>query len=53
MITFDLHQMNPVQLAKLYKLLLSLYRIDDAKLVYEAAIINCGAMDFCEEVSKA
>lgn len=52
MITFDLSEMNPVQLSKLYRLLIALHRIDDAKLVFEQAESLCGASDFCEEVAK-
>lgn len=53
MITFDLERMNAAELARLYKLLIALYRMDDADKVYQAGIINCGHKDFCEEVARA
>jgi hypothetical protein len=54
MITFDLDHMNPVQLAKLYKFLLTqLYWIDEAARVYAVAVANCGAEDFSAEVARA
>ena len=52
MITFDLNKMNSVQLARLYKLLIALFRLDDADLVYAAGVANCGAKEFCEEVAR-
>ena len=53
MITFDLSSMNGIQLAKLYKLLIALYCVDDAALVYAAGIVICGQKDFCREVALA
>ncbi len=53
MITFTPSTMSAVQLAKLYKFLISMHRIDDAQVVYEAGIANCGAADFCYEVARA
>lgn len=53
MIRFNLSSMNAVQLAKLYKLLLSLFRIDEAHEVYEAGVANCGNEEFCIEVARA
>lgn len=53
MITFRFSSMNTVQLAKLYKFLLSLYRVDDAAEVYAAGVANCGAEEFCQEVARA
>lgn len=53
MITFDLNRMNATQLAKLYKLLIALYRHDDAEKVYQAGVINCGPLEFCQEVAIA
>ena len=53
MITFDLDSMNGVQLAKLYKLLIALYREDDATLVYAAGVATCGEQYFCREVALA
>ena len=52
-ITFTPSTMNAVQLAKLYKFLISIHRLDDAQVVYEAGVANCGAADFCCEVSRA
>ncbi len=52
-ITFHLSSMNAVQLAKLYKLLLSLFRMDEAHDVYEIGVANCGAEEFCLEVARA
>lgn len=53
MITFNLNSMNAVQLAKLYKFLLSIHHVDDAHEVYEVGVANCGAEEFCLEVSRA
>ena len=53
MVTFNLFEMNPVQLAALYKFLIAMYRTVAADAVYEAAVANCGAHDFCELVAKA
>lgn len=52
MIKFYLDGMNAVQLAMLYKLLVRLHRLDDADLVYNAGVANCGERDFCYEVAK-
>lgn len=53
MITFNLSEMNTVQLAKLYKLCIQLYRLADAALVYAAGVANCGEAEFCYEVARA
>ncbi len=53
MITFTPSEMNAVQLAKLYKFLVSMWRMDDAALVYEAGCANCGAAEFAFEIAKA
>ncbi len=53
MIIFAYSAMNARQLAKLYKFLVSVDRVDDAEIVYEAGIANCGAADFCYEVARA
>lgn len=52
-ITFNLDGMSPSQLARLYKLLVALYRLGDAELVYDVGCANCGPLAFCEEVAKA
>lgn len=53
MITLNLSEMNAVQLAKLYKFLVNMWRQDDAALVYAAGVANCGAEEFCCEVARA
>lgn len=52
-ITFTLEEMNAPQLARLYKLLVALYRLDEAEKVYQAGLANCGPQAFCEEVARA
>ena len=53
MITFNLSEMNAIQLAKLYKFLVNMWRMDDAALVYAAGVANCGEAEFCYEVARA
>lgn len=53
MITFNLSEMNAVQLAKLYKFLVATWRQEEAELVYEAGIANCGAAEFAYEIARA
>lgn len=53
MITFKLSEMNAVQLARLYKLLVNMWQMDKATLVYEAGCANCGAAEFAFEIAKA
>lgn len=53
MITFNPQSMNAVQLAKLYKFLISVHRLDDAMTVYAAGVANCGEAEFCYEVARA
>ena len=45
--------MNAIQLAKLYKFLVNVWRMYDATLVYAAGVANCGEAEFCYEVARA
>ena len=53
MITFKLSEMNAIQLAKLYKFLVNMWRMNGAALVYAAGVANCGEAEFCYEVARA
>lgn len=52
-VTFNYDELTPIQLARLYKFLVSLHQYVQAEDVLQAGIRNCGVNDFALEIARA